>query len=130
MAGDPPIHVYPDPDGNPDGTIPSSEPLAQSAIAAGAGAVGTAGVGVALGFILPPGVAASVNMSAALVLTRAVNENWIYASIALGGLSVILQTVNYVRGKRIKEKNIQASRDVCAVVGVKPVLKKHGWDVP
>jgi hypothetical protein len=44
MAGDPPIHVYPDPDGNPDGTIPSSEPLAQSAIAAGAGAVGTAGV--------------------------------------------------------------------------------------
>jgi hypothetical protein len=123
------MHIYPDPDGNPDSEIPSSEPLAQAGIATGAGAVGAAGVGVALGLILPPGIAASANMSAALVLARGVNENWIYASIVLGGLSVILQTWNYVRGKRIKERNVPASRDICEVAGVKPVLKKHGFDV-
>ena len=128
MPPDPPMHVYPDPDGNPDNQIPSSEPLALGAIAAGAGAVGTTGAGVALGLILPPGTA-SANTSMALILTTEMDENWIYLSIALGGLSVILQTWNYIRGKRIKERNVQASRDVCEVVGVKPVLKKHGWNV-
>jgi hypothetical protein len=129
MAGDPPIHVYPDPDGNPDSEIPSSEPLAQGAIATGAGAVGAAGAGVLLGFILPPGVAGSASFSAALVFARAVNDNWIYASIALGGLSLILQVVNYVRGKKIKERNLTASREVCKLDKVKEELKKFGFDL-
>ncbi|RPH55510.1 hypothetical protein EHM82_05175, partial [bacterium] len=114
---DPPVHVYPDPDGAtnnanyvPSNVIVDGAGIAAGLISAGAAAAGTgAAIEAGTAFLQSAATAGDV----AVNFITAVPIQYVAVSILFGLLSVGLNAWNLVHGYRMKLRLIKLSRDVC-----------------
>jgi hypothetical protein len=118
MANDPPMQVYPDPDGTKDSAnyVPVNGPVAMGSIGSGLASVAAAGLGTGMAGQMTPGFLQAAQyqgpVDAAIRLVTAVPIEYVAASIGFGVLSVGLAVWNLVHGYRMRSRLEQLSRDV------------------
>lgn len=125
MAEDPPMHVYPNPDGTDSATtVPSNTVLDGASLASGAIAVGIAVVGS--GTATEPALLflQSTAKSGGFLWIHAASSGYVAGFIFFGSLSVVLGTINLIRGIRLKERLRNLSRKVYQLAEKNGVLKQ------
>jgi hypothetical protein len=116
MPGDPPLHVYPDPDGaNSDYYAPSNIPLDSASLASGAIAVGVAVAGSGSGspidaFLFQYGPDAV--REGGFLFFGGASPGYVAAFTFFASLSFVLGTINLLLGLRMKKRLHQLSRQV------------------
>jgi hypothetical protein len=124
MAEDPPMHVYPNPDGtNSATTVPSNTILDATSLASGAIAVGIAVAGS--GTATEPALLflQSAGRSGGFLSIGAASSGYVAAFIFFGSLSVVLGTINLLMGIRTKERLRNFSRRVYQLCEKSGLLK-------
>lgn len=116
MPGDPPLHVYPDPDGaNSDNYAPSNVPLDALSLASGAAAVVTGVAGSGSGTDLPAFLfqyGTTAAQEGGFLFFGGASPGYVAAFTFFASLSVVLGTINLVLGLRMKKRLHQLSRQV------------------
>jgi hypothetical protein len=127
---DPPMHVYPDPDGttNSDAFAPSNTNLDAASLASGAVAVGVAvaGSGTAtsgIGFLFQTAPHAA-QASGGFLFFGSASAGYVAAFIFFASLSVVLGTINLVMGLRMKKRLEGFSRSVYKLCETSGLVKK------
>jgi hypothetical protein len=115
---DPPVHVYPDPDGAtnnanyvPSNVIVDGAGIAAGLISAGAAAAGTGAAIEASAFLQSAAQAGAAGTAVNLI--SAVPIQYVAVSILFGLLGVGLNVWNLVHGYRMKVRLLKLSRDIC-----------------
>ena len=92
----PTTHVYPDPDGTNNATVPSSVPLDSASLIAGTVSVGAAVAGASNagligggGFLILPSLASGASGTVAFAM-HPISPGYLWTVIGFGALSVIL----------------------------------------
>jgi hypothetical protein len=125
MPDDPPMHVYPDPDGTSSATtVPSNAVLDGVSLVSGAVAVGVAAVGSGTAtdtaFLFFQSERAA---SGGTLFIHAASSGYVAAFIFFASLSVVLGTINLLNGIRMKERLRQFSRKVHQLCQEKGLVK-------
>ena len=124
MAEDPPMHIYPNPDGiNSSTTVPSNTVLDGASLASGAIAVGiaVAGSGTATEPVFL--FFQSAARTGGFLSIGAASSGYVAGFIFFGSLSVVLGTINLVRGIRMKERLRNFSRKVYKLAEANGLVK-------
>lgn len=127
MPSDPPMHVYPDPDGGADNYAPSNVPLDAASLASGAIAVGVAVAGSGSGsdinaFLFQYGPDAV--REGGFLFFGGASPGYVAAFTFFASLSVVLGTINLVLGLRMKGRLHQFSRQVYQLCEKSGLVKK------